>query len=95
MSDPSTPPPGEPGAPPPADDDEDGQTRAAFLPIGIVFLVLGIGGLLNDSMRSSAVAFLPVGFVFLVLGLQGRRGDVGDDEPTVGTDDAGPDVMPR
>lgn len=74
---------------------KDGQDRAAYLPIGIVFLVLGLGGLLNDSFRYSSLAFVPVGIVFLTLGLQGRQDDA--DPPDAGG--AGPveppDVTPR
>jgi hypothetical protein len=73
--------------------EEDGQDRAAYLPIGIAFLVLGLGGLLNDSFRYSALAFVPVGIVFLTLGLQGRRDGAADPHPA----DPGepPDVTPR
>lgn len=58
-----------------------GNANAAFLPIGITFLVLGLGGLANESMRSSAYAFLPVGIVFLVLSLRSSDEDE-DAEPT-------------
>jgi|GEM_PF-6322357 len=60
-----------------------GNANAAFLPIGITFLVLGLGGLANESMRSSAYAFLPVGIVFLVLSLRSSDDDEDEDaEPT-------------
>ena len=90
MSREEDPPPGDP-----AKGEEDGQDRAAYLPIGIVFLVLGLGGLLNDSFRYSSLAFVPVGIVFLTLGLHGRQDDA--DPPDAGR--AGPveppDVTPR
>jgi hypothetical protein len=73
--------------------EEDGQDRAAYLPIGIVFLVLGLGGLLNDSFRYSALAFVPVGIVFLTLGLQGRRDGAAD--PDSADPGEPPDVTPR
>ncbi len=62
-----------PQTPPPAPDgaEEDASNpNAAFLPIGITFLVLGLGGLANDSMRGPAFAFLPVGIVFIVLSIR-------------------------
>ncbi len=65
--------PTNPPQPEPVSDDT--QARVAYLPIGLVFLVLGFSGLFNDSLRYGAIAFLPVGFVFLVLALQGRTGD--------------------
>lgn len=54
---------------------DDTQTWAAYLPIGLVFLVLGFSGLVNDSLRYAALAFLPVGFVFLILAMRGRTAD--------------------
>jgi hypothetical protein len=87
-------PPDEPTATPAPAEDEP-QDRAAYLPIGIVFLVLGLGGLTNDSMRYAALAFVPVGIVFLILALQGRQ----DDRPAAGTEPTDPadppDVTPR
>jgi hypothetical protein len=87
-------PPDEPAATP-AEAEEESQDRAAYLPIGIVFLVLGLGGLMNDSMRYAALAFVPVGVVFLILALQGRQ----DDRPAAGTEPTDPasppDVTPR
>ncbi|MBW0253734.1 hypothetical protein [Cellulomonas sp. PS-H5] len=66
----------EPSSPPqPEPASDDAQARLAYLPIGLVFLVLGFSGLFNDTLRYGAIAFLPVGFVFLVLALQGRSGD--------------------
>lgn len=59
--------------PEPASD--DAQARVAYLPIGLVFLVLGFSGLFNDSLRYGAMAFLPVGFVFLIVAMQGRTSD--------------------
>jgi hypothetical protein len=75
--------------------EEDGQDRAAYLPIGIAFLVLGLGGLLNDSFRYSALAFVPVGIVFLTLGLQGRRVDGAESDADPSGPGEPPDVTPR
>lgn len=57
---------------------DDAGTRVAYLPIGLVFLVLGLSGLFNDSLRYGAMAFLPVGFVFLILAMQARSDDDAD-----------------
>ncbi|NHT17474.1 hypothetical protein [Cellulomonas sp. IC4_254] len=57
---------------------DDAGTRVAYLPIGLVFLVLGVSGLFNDSLRYGALAFLPVGFVFLILAMQARWDDDAD-----------------
>lgn len=65
--------PASPPEPEPASD--DAQARVAYLPIGLVFLVLGFSGLFNDSLRYGAMAFLPVGFVYLILAMQGRTDD--------------------
>jgi hypothetical protein len=54
---------------------------AAFLPIGLVFLVLGLSGLANDSMRGTSYAFIPVGITFLILSIQGGK-KAGDDGAT-------------
>jgi len=100
---PAEPPPAEPPpAEPPA---EAGNPGAAFLPIGIVFLVVGLSWLANDSMRGAAFAFLPVGVTFLVLSMRSANsgtadeavegpddGPVVDDGPVAGD---GPDVTPR
>lgn len=92
----------QPPPPAPAGDEEgSGNPNAAFLPIGIVFLVLGLAGLANDSMRASAFAFLPVGIVFMVLSIRSAApGAAASDGPAVsagpeahGPD--GPDVTPR
>ncbi|TKR27308.1 hypothetical protein FA014_00995 [Cellulomonas hominis] len=96
MSDERTPaPPDEPGGPgsgPPPEPAEDATGgRAAYLPIGIVFIVLGMSGLLNDSMRASAFAFFPVGVVFLILAMQGRsESDDADGPAGPPGDDDGP-----
>lgn len=86
--------PGGPGSVPPREPAEDpAGGRAAYLPIGIVFLVLGLSGLLNDSMRYAAFAFFPVGVVFLVLAMQGSSDETADQEaPPRGpsADDDGP-----
>jgi hypothetical protein len=70
---PPQPEPAPPEQPGPASD--AAEARVAYLPIGLVFLVLGFSGLFNDTLRHGAIAFLPVGFVFLVLALQGRSDD--------------------
>lgn len=88
--DPVTPGDGPTGGAEPAGD--DAQARVAYLPIGLVFLVLGLSGLFNDSLRYGAIAFLPVGFVFLVLAVQGRSDDE-DAQPSAS--DAGPDADPE
>lgn len=75
--------------------EQDGQDRAAYLPIGIVFLVLGLGGLLNDSFRYPALAFVPVGIVFLTLGLQGRQADGAESEAGPADPGEPPEVTPR
>jgi hypothetical protein len=61
----------------------------AYLPIGLVFCVLGLAGLVNDSMRPSAFAFFPIGITFLILGMRGQAGD----EPE--EDAPGTDLTPR
>lgn len=96
MSDERAPaPPDEPGGPRTGPAQEPGEdtagARAAYLPIGIVFLVLGMSGLLNDSMRYASFAFFPVGVVFLVLAMQGRSDEAADQEaPPPSADDDGP-----
>ncbi|VTR75800.1 hypothetical protein [Cellulomonas hominis] len=76
--------------------------NVAFLPIGVVFLVLGLSWLANDSMRGASFAFIPVGVTFLVLSM--RKGGTGgapagpeagqEDQPGAGGE-PGPDVTPR
>jgi hypothetical protein len=87
---PDAPPPPAPGPP-----QDDSDPNAAFLPIGIVFLVLGLSGLASDSMRGTSAAFLPVGIVFLVLSLRSatRGHDDGGAAPQEGP--PAPDVTPR
>jgi hypothetical protein len=73
---PASPPQPGPASPPqPEPASDDAPTGVAYLPIGLVFLVLGFSGLFSDSLRYGAMAFLPVGFVFLILAMQGRAGD--------------------
>jgi hypothetical protein len=60
---------------------DDARHRVAYLPIGLVFLVLGFSGLFDESLRYAAMAFLPVGFVFLILALQGRTDAAGRPAP--------------
>lgn len=70
---------------------EDASTAdVAYLPIGLVFLILGLSGLVSDSMRYASFAFLPVGVTFLVLALRSRGAD--ETEPDR---EPGPDVTPR
>ncbi|GIG34748.1 DUF3784 domain-containing protein [Cellulomonas pakistanensis] len=106
MTDQPTTPPSEPDGPGRAPTEagaEDEQNRAAFFPIGLVFLVLGLMGFANDSMRYASFAFLPVGVVFLILAAQGRSGGAEDAAPAAeppgsqpGPGPAeGPDVTPR
>ena len=53
--------------------------------------MLGMSGLLNDSMRASAFAFFPVGVVFLILAMQGRsESDDADGPAGPPGDDDGP-----
>lgn len=53
---------------PPAKKRDGGQE--AFVPVGIVFIMLGVVFLItNDGMGPVAWTFIPVGFTFLVLGL--------------------------
>lgn len=61
-----------------ARDAADESNRAAYLPIGLVFLILGASGLMSDTMRFASFAFLPVGVVFLILAMQGRTDDDGE-----------------
>lgn len=77
---------------PPGDDDT--QNRAAYLPIGLVFLILGLSGLFNDSFRYGALAFVPVGVVFLILAMQGRSGDADDDASPAPAAPPAPDEAP-
>jgi hypothetical protein len=100
MSDERAPaPPDEPGGPrtgPAQESEQDSAgAGAAYLPIGIVFLVLGMSGLLNDSMRYASFAFFPVGVVFLVLAMQGRSGEAADQEAPPGAPPADDDGPPR
>ena len=82
----------EPTSPPqPEPPSDDAQARVAYLPIGLVFLVLGFSGLFNDSLRYGALAFLPVGFVFLILAMQGRT----DDDAASGDAGQGPSDADR
>lgn len=65
---PDGPPADDPPATPRAQKRDDGQE--AFVPIGIVFITLGVVFLMtNDGMGPVAWTFIPVGFTFLVLGL--------------------------
>lgn len=102
---PTTPPPSDREGTGPAPEEagaEDEQNRTALLPVGLVFLVVGLTGLTNDSMRYASLAFLPVGVVFLILAAQGRPGGDEDAAATAerpgaepGGSAEGPDVTPR
>lgn len=50
--------------------ERDRRLAAAYLPIGIVFLVLAIAGLAGDDGSSSSFAFFPIGAAFLLLATQ-------------------------
>jgi hypothetical protein len=81
-----------PTVPTPASEADAKNPNAAFLPIGIVFLVLGLSGLSNDSMRGTSYAFIPVGITFLILSARpGKKGGGGAEVQ----DPPGPDVTPR
>ncbi|WP_158371079.1 hypothetical protein [Cellulosimicrobium cellulans] len=100
MSDERAPaPPDEPGGPrtgsAPEPEQDSAGAGAAYLPIGIVFLVLGMSGLLNDSMRYASLAFFPVGVVFLVLAMQGRSAESADPEAHPGEPSADDERPPR
>ncbi len=88
MSDQGRTPPEDPGA----EDGTGARDRAAFLPIGIVFLVLGLGGLANESFRLAGLPFIAIGATFLILGLQSGDGggDAGADADGDGQDGQGP-----
>jgi len=59
---------GQPPTTPRAKKGAEGQE--VFLPVGIVFITMGVVFLLtNDGMEPVAWTFIPVGFTFLVLGL--------------------------
>jgi hypothetical protein len=78
--------------------DDASTADAAYLPIGLVFLTLGLTGLVSDSMRYASFAFLPVGVTFLVLALRSRG--TGEAEPSAAPapgepGETGPDVTPR
>jgi hypothetical protein len=46
------------------------QRPRAFIAIGIMFMVIGVGQMNSNTAFS---AFVPVGIVFLVVGLRKRR----------------------
>lgn len=80
------------------EDDASSSADVAYLPIGLVFLILGLSGLVSDSMRYASFAFLPVGVTFLVLALRSRG--TGEAEPAAAPapgepGEPGPDVTPR
>jgi hypothetical protein len=52
------------------DEPGDKSGSAAFLPVGIVFGVLGLSMMILGNM--SWIAFFTVGITFMILGMQGR-----------------------
>lgn len=76
--------------------------NVAFLPIGVVFLVLGLSWLANDSMRGTSYAFIPIGITFLILSMRKGGTGTGPADPAAGPEDQpgtsgepGPGVTPR
>lgn len=63
-----------------SDDERAPNRNAAFLPIGITFLAVGLAMLFGPA-SASAWAFIPVGITFLVLWLSGRNQTDDDDTP--------------
>lgn len=55
-----------------SDDERTPNRNAAFLPIGITFLAVGLAMLFGPA-SASAWAFIPVGITFIVLWLSGRE----------------------
>jgi hypothetical protein len=81
--------------PPAPEAEQDGTNpNAAFLPIGLVFFILGLSGLTNESMRSTSYAFLPIGIAFLLLGVRSGRGEKAAGAPP-GEPPVDPDITPR
>ena len=54
-----------------SDDERAPNRNAAFLPIGITFLAVGLAFLFGPSI-SLSWAFIPIGITFLVIWLSGR-----------------------
>lgn len=55
-----------------SDDERTPNRNAAFLPIGITFLAVGLAFLFGPSI-SLSWAFIPIGITFLVIWLSGRE----------------------
>lgn len=70
-----------------ADDTSTPNRNAAFFPIGITFLAVGIVFLMGPT-PALGWAFLPIGITFFVLGLAGRQ-QAGDDDGPEPTADGG------
>ncbi|RZS57717.1 hypothetical protein EV141_1435 [Microcella putealis] len=68
-----------------SDDERTPNRNAAFLPIGITFLAVGLAFLFGPSI-SLSWAFIPIGITFIVIWLSGREqadddGDGDGDSP--------------